>query len=99
MMIRRFLPRKRCICGVDGRCQTLVQSMVVITAALMLCGCSRDIAGVKPRLRATADTSLLTPDVAQKLILGGMFALAGPQAPDELSEMRVREIARVWVRQ
>ena len=75
------------------------QRIVILSAAAIVCGCARDISGVKPRPPATADISLLTPDVAQKLTAGGMFPLAGPETSDELSEAQARAIARAWVRE
>lgn len=64
-------------------------------------GCAHDISGANQRLEVTADTSLLTPDVARSLKSGGLFALStpGPDVRDELSEPQVRAIARAWVRQ
>lgn len=98
MSISSFPRKMFCRDSRSAQCSRVTQRIVVLAATTIVCGCSRDIAGVKPRPAATADISLLTPDVAQKLTARGMFALATPDASDELSEAQARAIARAWVR-
>ena len=72
------------------------QRIAVLAAAAIVCGCPRGTSGARPP--ATADVTLLTPDVAKQLTARGLFPLAGPDASDELSEAQARAIARAWIR-
>jgi hypothetical protein len=71
---------------------------MILAVGAVLGGCSRDISGAKPRPLVTADTSLLTAEVATAL-QDGKFALAGPDATDQVSEPQARAIARAWIRE
>jgi len=71
-----------------------------VAASVILGGCTRASSGARGYL-TTADTSVVTADLARSLSSSGQFVLSGPSGGTfpELSEDRVRNIARLWVKQ